>query len=65
MTDKEFTEKDNLAIFEDYNIRRIYDEKTETWFFSVIDIVQVLTQQPDYQTARKYWSVLKTRLKKN
>lgn len=64
MTDKEFTEKDNLAIFEDYNIRRIYDEKTETWFFSVIDIVQVLTQQPDYQTARKYWSVLKTRLKK-
>lgn len=54
----------NVATFEDYNIRRIYDEKTETWFFSVIDIIQVLTQQPDYQLARNYWKVLKNRLKK-
>jgi DNA-damage-inducible protein D len=30
----------------------VYDEKTETWLFSVMDIIQVLTQQPDYQTAR-------------
>ena len=56
--------KNNLAIFEDYQIRRIYDEETETWFFSVIDIIQALTQQPDYQTARNYWKVLKNRLKK-
>ncbi len=55
--------KTNLAIFEDYQIRRIYDEETETWFFSVIDIIQALTQQPDYQTARKYWNKLKQRLK--
>ena len=55
--------KNNLAIFEDYKIRRIYDEETETWFFSVIDIIQALTQQPDYQTARKYWNKLKERLK--
>ena len=41
------------AQFEDHAIRRIYDEDTETWWFSVIDIIQVLTQQPDYQTARK------------
>lgn len=54
----------NLTVFEEHNIRRIYDKNTETWFFSIIDIVQVLTQQADYQTARKYWSVLKTRLKK-
>jgi len=54
----------NLTIFEDYQIRRIYDEKSETWLFSVIDIVQALTQQPDYQTARKYWNKLKERLKK-
>jgi hypothetical protein len=33
----------NLAIFEGKNIRRIWDEKTETWFFSVVDIIQVLT----------------------
>ena len=38
--------------------------ETETWYFSLIDIIQVLTQQPDFQTARNYWNVLKTRLKK-
>jgi len=52
------------AIFEEQEIRRVYDEKTETWFFSVVDIVQVLTQQPDYQAARNYWKVLKNRLRK-
>lgn len=55
---------ENLAIFEDYEIRRVYDEKTETWFFSVVDIIRVLTQQSDYQTARKYWNKLKERLNK-
>ena len=52
------------AIFEERAIRRAYDEATETWLFSVIDIIQVLTQSPDYQTARKYWKVLKGRLDK-
>ena len=56
--------KEELAIFEDFKIRRIYDKKTETWFFSVIDIIQVLIQQPDYQAARNYWKVLKNRLNK-
>ena len=55
--------KNDLAIFEEYQIRRLYDEETETWYFSVIDIVQVLTQQPDYKAARNYWKVLKNRLK--
>ena len=54
----------SLAIFEGYKIRRHYDENTETWYFSVVDILQVLIQQPDYQTARKYWNKLKERLKK-
>ena len=53
-----------LAIFENYKIRRHYDEQTETWYFSVIDILKVLIQQPDYQAARNYWKVLKNRLKK-
>lgn len=53
-----------LAIFEGYKIRRHYDEQTETWHFSVIDIIQVLIQQPDFQAARNYWKVLKNRLKK-
>lgn len=52
------------AFFESHEIRRVYDENTETWLFSVIDIIQVLTQQPDYQGARKYWKVLKGRLAK-
>lgn len=56
--------KNNLAIFEGYKIRRHYDEKTETWFFSVVDIIQVLIQQPDFQAARNYWKVLKNRLNK-
>lgn len=54
----------NLAVFEGHEIRRVYDEKTETWWFSVVDIIQVLTQQPDYKAAQNYWKVLKNRLKK-
>jgi DNA-damage-inducible protein D len=52
------------ALFESHEIRRVYDEATETWWFSVVDIMQVLTQQSDYQAARNYWKVLKNRLKK-
>ena len=55
--------ENKLAIFEGHKIRRHYDEKTETWYFSVVDILQVLLQQPDYQTARKYWNKLKERMK--
>ena len=55
--------KNDLTIFEDYEIRRVYDEELEIWFFSVIDVVRVLIQQSDYQAARNYWKVLKNRLK--
>src|SRR3989339_1027850 len=54
----------SLTIFEGREIRRYYDEKTETWYFSVVDILQVLIQQEDYQAARNYWKVLENRLKK-
>jgi DNA-damage-inducible protein D len=53
-----------LAVFENFKIRRVYDDKSETWFFSVVDIVAALIQQSDYQAARNYWKVLKNRLKK-
>ncbi len=53
----------DLTLFEDYKIRRIYDEKTKTWFFSVVDIIAALIQQRDFQTARKYWNKLKERLR--
>ena len=52
-----------LKIFEDKKIRAKWDEEEEKWYFSVVDIVAVLTEN-DYQAGRKYWSVLKTRLKK-
>ena len=50
------------AEFDGQTIRRIYDETTEIWWFSIIDVVQVLTQQSDDLTARKYWNQLKRRL---
>ena len=50
--------------FDGQSIRRVYDEAAEVWWFSVVDVVQVLTQQADYQTARKYWNKLKERLGK-
>jgi hypothetical protein len=53
--------KDDITFFEERGIRRVYDEKTETWYFSVVDIIGVLTESPD---PGKYWRVLKTRLKK-
>jgi DNA-damage-inducible protein D len=54
----------SLAVFEGKRIRRHFDETTETWYFSVVDIIQILIQQPDYQAARNYWKVLKNRLNK-
>ena len=54
----------DLALFENYKIRRHFDENTDTWYFSVVDIIQVLIQQSDYQAARNYWKVLKNRLNK-
>ena len=50
------------AEFEGRAIRRVYDEETDVWWFSVVDVVQVLTGQPDFQAARKYWNKLKQRL---
>ena len=56
--------ENKLAVFDQHTIRRAYDETTETWYFSVVDIVAALIDQPDHQAARNYWKVLKNRLKK-
>jgi len=53
-----------ITIFEGKKIRRIWDSKKEKWYFSVVDIVAVLTNQTNFQLARNYWKVLKNRLKK-
>lgn len=57
------TGNDKLQMFENQPIRTAWDEEQEEWYFSVVDVVAVLTDQPDSRHAAKYWSVLKTRLK--
>ena len=56
-------QNNELKLFEDKKIRAKWDDEQEKWYFSVVDIVAALTEN-DYQAGRKYWSVLKTRLKK-
>ena len=57
--------KDNSSIqlFEDQKIRTAWDAEKEEWYFSIVDVVAVLTEQKDSRSAAKYWSVLKVRLK--
>ena len=62
MDDKK--QNDQIQLFEDQKIRTAWDAEQEEWYFSVVDVVGVLTDQPDTRHAAKYWSVLKTRLKK-
>ena len=57
------SQNDKIQLFEDKRIRTAWDEEKEEWYFSVVDVVSVLTEQPDYQAARNYWKVTKKRLK--
>ena len=53
----------NIKIFEDKSIRTEWNDEEEDWYFSVVDVVEVLTQSKNHLTARKYWNKLKQRLK--
>jgi len=53
-----------LQVFDNQPIRTAWDEENEEWLFSIVDVVRVLTDQPDYDGARNYWKVLKNRLNK-
>lgn len=57
-------QEDKIQLFEDKRIRTAWDADKEEWYFSIVDVVAVLTEQPDQRHAAKYWSVLKTRLKR-
>ena len=57
-------ETNEIQLFEDQKIRTAWDAEQEEWYFSIVDVIAVLTEQPDTRHAAKYWSVLKTRLKK-
>jgi len=55
--------KKSIAIFEGNKIRRVWSDEFKTWYFSIIDIVAVLTDQGDFKKAQSYWTTLKNRLK--
>ncbi len=54
------SKKESIQIFEDKHVRTVWNSEQEKWFVSIVDVVAVLTDSPN---PRKYWSVLKTRLK--
>lgn len=56
-------EKNSIQLFENQKIRVAWDAEREEWYFSIVDVVGVLTDSPDYNTGRKYWNKLKQRLK--
>lgn len=56
-------QENNIQLFENRPIRTAWDEEREEWYFSIVDVVGILTEQVDYDGARNYWKVLKVRLK--
>lgn len=59
---KIMTNKDNsIALFHEKQVRRQWDEERELWYFSIVDVIEVLTESP---RPRKYWNALKTKLEK-
>ncbi len=57
------TKKESLQLFEQKKVRTIWDDQEEKWYFSIVDVCDVLTNSKDTLTARKYWNKLKQRLK--
>ena len=60
---KKMTKKQAIQLFQERKVRTVWDDQEEKWYFSIVDVVSVLTDS-DYQKARKYWKVLKGRLSK-
>lgn len=58
------SKKESLKLFEDKKVRVIWDDEREKWWFSIVDVIMVLTESDSYQVARNYWKVLKSRLVK-
>ena len=63
MAEKKLTKNKSIALFGESSIRREWDTENEKWWFSVVDVVGVLTEQPDARGATLYWGKLKQRLK--
>ncbi|MCL2765807.1 MAG: hypothetical protein FWD40_11105 [Treponema sp.] len=52
-----------IKLFEEQKVRYVWDEEAEKWWWSIIDVIGILTEQPDYNKIRNYWKWLKTKLK--
>lgn len=55
--------QNKIKLFESQQVRTEWDAEAEKWWFSVVDVIQILSDQPSHDRARKYWSVMKTRMK--
>ena len=58
------TKKLTIQLFEAKKVRTVWDDEQEKWYFSIVDVCEILTEQPDTEHARNYWKVLKHRLRK-
>ena len=55
------TKQNAIKVFEEKKVRTVWDSDKEEWYFSIVDVIEILTEQPNHQGARNYWKVLKNR----
>lgn len=58
------SQQNKIQLFEERKVHTLWDDEQEKWYFSIIDVIGIFTDQPDYQASRNYWKVLKFRLSK-
>jgi hypothetical protein len=58
------SKKESIQLFENKQVRTVWDTDQEKWYISIIDVIAILTEQLNFQSARNYWKVLKHRLAK-
>ena len=53
------TKQNAIKVFEEKKVRTVWDSDKEEWYFSIVDVIEILTEQPNHQGARNYWKVKK------
>ncbi|MGP1525874.1 MAG: hypothetical protein ACTTIA_06850 [Candidatus Cryptobacteroides sp.] len=64
MEEKKKQHKNSIRFFNDREVRAVWDDEHNKWWFSVLDVIAAINEQDDYQKTRNYWKYLKTKLKK-
>lgn len=57
-------DKVSIRFYKDHEVRAVWSEEDNKWFFSVLDVIGAINEQPDYAKTRNYWKYLKTKLRK-